>query len=662
MGGRGSGGRRTAGRKTESSAEETGCKENDGKEDNKAKNNGKEGVFKTARCIEKACYGFKAPEDLTVSEWADRYRRLSPENSAEAGNWRTARTPYMKEIMDTFSDARVKQLAVVASSQVGKTESLLNILGYMIDQDPGPALYVMPTKDLAEDFSKRRLAPMIRDNGCIRERIAPSKARDTSNTITKKVYPGGMISLIGSNSPADLAGTPARYIFGDEIDRWAASAGAEGDPWSLLERRTSTFYNAKMVAVSTPTIKGASRIAKLFKQGTMEYWCVQCPDCEEYSFIDFDSIRFQFHTMEAGRDKQYIVDETGWCCPKCGCYHKEQEIKRQPHKWVAESPEAIRNGTRSFWINGFSSPWMEWERIIVRFLEARKDPELLQTVYNTLFGQLWENRGDLEDEDEMASRAEEYGAELPEGVLCLTMGVDTQDNRLEYEVVGYGMFEENWGIERGIIMGNPGNDETWEKLDGIIDRVWTFANGRGLKISLTFVDSGGHYTQEVYEQCARRKNKHVFAIKGANRHDAPYVAPAKRVEFCTAAGAKGQAWFYMIGVDSGKEHIYSGLKVKEPGARMSHFPKEKEKGYDDLFYSGLLSERMVLDSKGQWKWEKIPGHERNEALDCRNYANAAFKILRPNMDKIRQKLSGTEHKATAKPKVKRQRKTTYEDW
>lgn len=569
----------------------------------------------------------------------------------------------MKEIMDAFTDPRVKTLAVVASSQVGKTESLLNILGYMIDQDPGPALYVVPTKDFAEDFSKRRLAPMIRDTEVLTSKVADTKSRDSKNTITKKQYPGGMISLIGSNSPTDLAGTPARYIFGDEIDRWANSAGTEGDPWGLLEARTTTFYNAKMVAVSTPTIRGNSKIAELFELGTQEYWCVRCPHCGEYSFIDFDSVRFKHREIKTGSKVQYIVNDTGWACPECGCYTPENEIKRQPMKWIAESPEAIENGCRSFWINGFYSPWMPWAKIITRFLEARKDPEKLQTVFNTLFGQLWDIRGDLESEEEIAGRAEEYDAELPEGVLCLTMGVDTQDNRLEYEVVGYGLFEENWGIEKGIIDGNPANRETWEKLDGIIDREWSFKNGRRLKISLTFVDEGGHYTQEVREQCAARKAKRVFCIKGSSQHNAPYTAPAKKGDYTTATGNSGKYWYYMIGVDAGKEHIMSGLKIKEPGARMSHFPSNWGRGYDSLFYSGLLSEVMTLDNKGQWRWEKIPGHERNEALDCRNYANAAFRVLHPNLDVIKQKLMGTYAgpSGTASKRT-RVRKSTYEEY
>ncbi len=569
----------------------------------------------------------------------------------------------MKEIMDAFTDPKVTIEAVVASSQVGKTEVMCNMLGYMIDQDPGPALYVMPTKDFAEDFSKRRLAPMIRDTEPIKAKVSDAKNRDSNNTITKKTYPGGMISLIGSNSPTDLAGTPARYVFGDEIDRWSRSAGTEGDPWSLLERRTSNFYNAKMVAVSTPTIKGSSKIEDLFNLGTKEYWCVRCPECGEYSFIDFDTVRFKYHELKGSGKVQYVVDETSWACPVCGCITEEAAIKKQPMKWIATSPDAIANGCRSFWINGFYSPWQPWSRIITRFLEARKDPELLQPVYNTLFGQLWESRGDLDSEEKVAERAEAYEADLPDGVLCLTMGVDTQDNRLEYEVVGYGQFEENWGIEKGIIMGKPDNPETWSKLDAIIDRAWYFKDGKGMKISLTFIDSGGHYTQDVYENCALRQPKRVFAIKGANRDDAPYTAPPRKVDYNTGKGKKGKCWLYIIGVSAGKEHIYSGLKVKEPGARMSHFPNDKGRGYDSLFYSGLMSEYLSFE-KGKWVWRKVPGHERNEALDCRNYANAAFKVLKPNFDAIKQKLfnaSAQEGKAIA-PKRARKRKTTYEDW
>lgn len=621
------------------------------------------GIQNLNKTIAKSVSNFKPPEKLTVTEWADKKRRLSAENSAEAGRWKTSRTPYLKEIMDAFTDPKIHRIAVAASSQIGKTEMELNMMGYVIDNDPGPIMFVMPTVDNARDFSKRRIAPMIRDTKCLRDKIAKAKSRDGDNNLLKKSYPGGMLTMTGSNSPASLASIPARYVLGDERDRWAKDAGGEGDPWGLVEARTITFYNYKMVEVSTPTIKGFSAIEKSFALGTQEYWCVECPHCHEFHFVEFDNIKFEYNSTKINNGNHYIVENAEYVCPNCGCISSETTMKKQPHKWIAKNPEAYKNGVRSFWINAFSSPWMTWKTLVLKFLQAKDDPEKLKTVYNTYFGKLWENRGGLEDEDDMLERREDYGAELPEGCLCLTCGVDTQDNRLEYEVVGYGFHEENWGIEKGIIMGDPSDDETWDKLDGILDKTYHFANGKGLKISITFVDSGGHKTQDVYEQCQKRFNKRVFSIKGYGGEGVPFTSPPSRVNIVRDDQVIGKTWLYKIGVDSGKERIMSGLKVQE-GARRSHFPLDPGKGYDSLFFSGLLSEQMVYKNN-KWKWEKLPNHQRNEALDCRNYANAAFKVLKPNLYGINEMLKGNiqEKKAVQKP-VKKQtrRKMSYDDW
>ena len=310
------------------------------------------------RTVAKAVRNFHPPEHLSATEWSDKYRRLSPENSAEAGQWRTSRTPYLKEIMDAFTDPKIHRLAVVASSQVGKTEMEKNMIGSMIDIDPGPAMFVLPTLDNGKDTSKRRIAPMIRDTKPLRKKVAASRSRDNDNTLLKKAYPGGMLTITGSNSPASLASIPCRYVFGDERDRWAKDAGSEGDPWGLVEARTITFYNYKMVEVSTPTIKGHSAIEKSFKLGTQEYWCVECPHCHKYHFITFDDIKMEYHRIGEGKDKQFIVDSAVYVCPSCRGISNENEIKRQPKKWIARNPEAYQNGVRSFWINSFSSPWM----------------------------------------------------------------------------------------------------------------------------------------------------------------------------------------------------------------------------------------------------------------------------------------------------------------
>lgn len=591
--------------------------------------------------VKKAVSNFIPPEQLTVTEWSDKYRRLSPENSAEAGQWRTSRTPYLKEIMDAFTDPHVHRIAVAASSQVGKTEMEMNMIAYMIDIDPGPAMFVLPTVDNGKDMSKRRIAPMIRDTKPLKKKVASSKSRDSDNTLLKKVYPGGMLTITGSNSAAALASVPCRYVFGDERDRWAKDAGGEGDPWGLVEARTITFYNYKMVEVSTPTIKGHSAIEKSFELGTQEYWCVECPHCHEYNFIDFDHINYDAHKMGEGRMKHFIVDNVEYVCPQCGCISSESQIKRQPKKWVAKNPEAYANGVRSFWINAFSSPWMPWERIVLRWLEAQGDPQKMKTVYNTLLGRLWDEQHIALDEDDLMCRREKYDSELPEGVLCLTCGVDTQDDRLEYEVVGYGMDRQSWGIEKGYIFGKPSDDDVWERLDEILDRRWKFKNGKGLRISVTFVDSGGHYTQEVYENCRKRKMKKVFAIKGKGGEGVPYVGPPGKAKIVKKGVVIGTTPLYMIGVDAGKERIMSGLELENEERHRFHFPADEERGYDANFFNGLLSETMefVTTAKGgAWRWVKLPGHNRNEALDCRNYANAAYKALNPALETLYNKL------------------------
>ncbi len=325
-------------------------------------------------------------------------------------------------------------------------------------------------------------------------------------------------------------------------------------------------------------------------------------------------------------------------------------MKSQPAKWVADSPEAYeKHHTRSFWLTAWASPWATWESIILKYLQALGDTKKLQVVYNTQFGLLWEYRGDLESEDSVMARREEYRAELPDGVLALTCGVDTQDDRLEYEIVGHGHFGETWGIKKGIIMGCPDSDEVWLALDDVIDRVYRFESGIGLRVSLTFIDEGGHYTQEVRQRCRERFAKRVFAIKGRGTDDVPYTSPPKKQKIVVNGRALGMCWVYEIGVNAGKQLIMDNMRVKTAGAKYCHFPKRDDYGKD--YFKGLLSERIVYkkELKHPWQWEKIPGHERNEALDCRNYAMAAIKALSPDFDALERRLKGTATVRTASP-------------
>lgn len=592
--------------------------------------------------IAKAISGMKPPENLTVTEWADKKRRLSPESSAEPGPWRTYRTPYLQGPMDAFTDPKVRRIVMASASQVGKSELLNNIIGYIIDEDPGSILFIHPTTIDAKDYSKLRIAPMFRDCKSLRAKVADPKSRDSGNTILQKTYPGGILTMCGSTEAHSLASKPIRYILGDERDRWALSAGTEGDPWELARARQITFYNSKAVEVSTPTIKNASAIEASFVTGTMEYWCVACPQCGEYHNIVFSDIRYDYEEKIIAGQKSYSVSNIMYICKSCGGISTEAEMKKQPAKWIADNPEAYERGVRSFWLNAFVSPWASWESTIMEYLQAIGNTKKLQVVYNTRFGELWEDRGDLEDEDSMMMRREEYEAELPEGVLVLTCGVDTQDDRLEFEVVGHGHFGETWGIKKGIIMGRPDDNETWKQLDDVLDHVYCFKSGAGLRISMTFVDEGGHFTQDVRLQCRARLSKKVFCIKGRGGDGIPYTSPPKKQKIVVNGKSLGTCWQYQLGVDAGKQLIMDNLRVQTKGSKYCHFPRRDD--YGSAYFKGLLSERLVYkpERKNPWVWEKIPGHERNEALDCRNYAMAAFKALPVDLDAIDKRLKAAK--------------------
>ena len=586
---------------------------------------------------------FRPPRRRTVSQWADENRILVSDSSSEAGRWRTDRAPYQREIMDAFTDPKIYEIDVMASAQVGKSEIQLNMIGEAVDEDPGPMMYVQPTKEMAEDYSKRRIAPMISACPTLREKFYAAKGKDSNNTISMKLFPGGSLAIIGANSPTDLASKPIRYFLCDEIDRFPDSAGTEGDPIALAERRTETFrHNRKIVKCSTPTIKGKSKIEKAFMKGTQEEWRTECPHCRSFSFIRFDDIRFDREEFrdEDGK-KDWIVTNARWRCPVCQREIPEAEAKRLPAKWFARNPKALANGIRSFRLSAFMSPWSDWRDIALSFLHAKDDPQLLQVFHNTMLGESWELRENNSEPQQLYGRREHYNAQVPTGVLVMTMGVDTQDNRLEYEIVGWDRDEQSWGIQRGIIPGRPDAPGVWEEIDNLLEQEWEMANGMTLRISATFVDSGGHFTSDVYRQCARREMRRVFAIKGEPGEGKAYVRLMKKEK----DAPKGTR--FMIAVDSGKEAILYGAGVEEPGARFMHFPVGDDRGYDLEFFRGLLSEKqMLVRRRGQnvITWEKI--HERNEPLDCRNYARAAYKFFHWDFTKVEKILRGEDTEPT----------------
>ncbi len=565
---------------------------------------------------------------MPVSEWADTYRQL-PADSAEPGQWRTSRTPYAKAIMDAFTQNDIHRVVVKSAAQVAKTEILLNIIGRYAHLDPCSILLVNPTIEMSEDFSKARLSKMIQDTKVLTPLFygnrANAKTRDTNQTILSKFFTGGRLVLGGANSPAGLASRPIRILLCDEVDRFAISAGSEGDPVDLAAKRMTTFWNYKMGLFSTPTNEGASRIDIEYLAGTQEEWQHQCPNCGEYHALDYRNMLADYtENKDADGNKTVIVKGVKWQCPDCGLDFDERAIKTSPQKYVAQNPDAIYNGIRSFWLNGFSSPWLTWAEIMREWLEAKGLPAREKVVYNTRFGLSYKLAGEYDDENVFLNRREDYPAELPQGVLLLTAAVDVQANRLEYEIVGWGIGEECWGILRGVVRGQPTQLETWNELDLILDREFYFQNGTPLKVSRTFIDSG-YSTRSVYEYCNANVRKGRFPIKGKGGAGLPllyqYGNPKNSAVLLT-----------ILGVDDGKQEVFARLGVSEIGAQYFHFPRDDEflgkRGYDKNYFKQLISERRVVRKSGgilYTAWEPINSEIRNESLDIRVYNLACMK-------------------------------------
>lgn len=531
--------------------------------------------------------------------------------------------------MDAITDPEVPKVVVMSASQMGKTDScILNPVGYYVHYDPAPIMIMEPTLQMSEDLSKDRISTMIRDTPVMRERI-DDRSRTSGNTIMHKVFPGGHITLVGANSPASLASRPIRILLADELDRYPASAGKEGDPLFLAEQRTKTFWNRKTVVTSTPTIKGASRIETEYENSSMEFWTVPCPQCGEYQALEWSKIQFDAKHFFEGRREVSMV------CEACGAVSSEAAWKQQSAKgkYVAQHPE--RN-VRGFLITGLASTFSSWQDIVQKFLEANEEAkkgniEPLKAWTNTEMGQTWEEEGATIEEQDLLDRLEEYVAEVPEGVKFITCGVDVQDDRFEFEFVGWGAGKESWGLEYNILYGDLKMKTVWDELDKHLLRTFRKSDGTVLHVGCTCIDSGGHFTNQVYVFCKARESRRVFAIKGRAGGEVPFIGRQ-------STSNRVKAPLFPIGVDIGKSFVMDRLMVKYPGPGYCHFPKGEEKGYNENYFKGLTAEKKVMTyRKGQAMitWElKNKGFRRNEPLDIRDYATAALEIANPVLDDV----------------------------
>lgn len=577
-----------------------------------------------------------------MSEWADRERWLSPESSAEGHTrWRTARAEYQRGFMDACSDPRCHTVVGIFASQTGKTDCLLNLIGFHVHHDPGPILYIAQTLEMAEAWSKDRLAPMLRDTPSLRGRVQDARSRDSGNTIRHKSFTGGHLTASGANSPASLAMRPIRILIGDEVDGWKASAGTEGSPLKLAEARTRAFWNRKRVYITSPRGKATSPSVGLWKRSDQRRYYVPCPSCDHAQTLRWEQVawpkRGEDGELRWGADAQgdHVPEQAVYLCESCGEPWKDLERWRAIRRGEWRATASFR-GVAGFHVNALAAPWEDTRLAVIadEWLQAQGDPEALKAFINTYLAEWYDEAEEAEiDETGLMDRREDYaavlpkGADVPPGAALITLGSDVQADRIEYEVVAWGRGEESWSLTYGVLYGDPRtNPSVFEDLDAVLLAPWAHPSGADLYIRAAAIDTG-FATEQVTRFTKPRQRRplpngypqFVFAVKGSSNPFAP-VWPEKP----TRTKARGQmpakvTWD--VGVNVAKDQVFGRLALLDHGPGFCHFPKTRGRAYFEQLASEV-PERKHRAGRAYRLWTPKKGRN-TEALDCRVYAYAA---------------------------------------
>lgn len=567
--------------------------------------------------------GLKPEPRLTVAEWADRYRYLSPTSTSEPGLWRTSRTPYLKEVMERLSASDpCQEVVFMKGAQIGATEMGFNWLGYIIDLVPAPTLIVQPTDMTVKRASKMRLDPMIEATPRLREKIKPARARDSGNTTTQKDFPGGTVVLTGANSAVGLRSMPVRNLMLDEVDGYPVDLDGEGSPIDLAKRRTATFSRKKVFTISTPTIEGASAIEREFEKTDKRYYHVPCPDCGTLQRLVWANLKWISGKPETVR---YVCEH---------CAHEiEERFKTQMlanGKWIASDPDKSSDRIYGYHLNSLYSPfgWYSWADAVRDWEEAQDKDDKLKTFVNTVLGETWKERGEVPAWENLYNKREPYKANsAPKDVVFITVGADVQKDRLELEVVGWCRGKRSYSLDYRVILGDTSESAVWEELKKVVGETWVREDGLVLPMRLMAVDTG-YNTQHVYNFCRGFDWTRVIPVKGQDKQ-AVMLVPPRSVDVSMAGKKVGEVKVWNVGVSLIKSELYGWLRLNRdeegnPPDGYCHFPER-----DAHYFKGLTAEQLqfTIDRKGFKKYEWVKKYERNEPLDCRVYARAAASVV-----------------------------------
>jgi phage terminase large subunit GpA-like protein len=539
----------------------------------------------------------------------------------------------MRESMDALSPGhRAQRIVFMKAAQVGATEAGNNWIGFAIHQAPGPMLAVQPTVELAKRNSRQRIDPLIEESAALRERVKLARSRDAGNTMLSKEFAGGILIMTGANSAVGLRSTPARYIFLDEVDAYPASADEEGDPVSLAEARSLTFaHRRKVLLVSTPTIRGVSRIEREYEASDQRRFFVPCPHCDHRQWLKFERLRW-----EKGKP-----ESAAYACEGCETpiaeHHKTAML--EAGAWQATA-EAADPHTVGYHLSALYSPvgWLGWERIARAWEAAQGSDEAMRAFRTTILGETWMETGDAPDWQRLADRREAWKpGTVPAGGLFLTAGADVQKDRIEVDVWAWGRGLESWLVDHLVLEGGPGDAGCWRALTDLLGRTWMHAGGTPMTLARLAIDTGFE-TPAVYGWARQVGFAQVAPVKGVEGFNRARPVTGPTYVDATVAGKRLRrgARLWTVAVSTFKAETYRFLRLDRPtreeieaGTTLPPGTVHLPNWADGEWLKQLTAEQLVTvrNRRGfaRLEWQKM--RERNEALDLRVYARAAAWIV-----------------------------------
>ncbi len=547
------------------------------------------------------------PEQITVSEWAEKYRMLDSKSSAIPGPWSNDITPYLVGVMDEFNNYETQKIIFIKPTQIGGTEALQNMIGYIVMQDPAPTMIVYPTETLAKSVSENRLQPMLK--------ITPelSKRFDENSQLLELQFDSMYLTLAGSNSPSGLASKPIRFVLMDEVDKYPGSSGKEADPIKLAIERTKTFYDKKIYITSTPTLK-TGHIWKEKESADIEkHYFVPCPHCGEYIELKFSNIRFP------GEEGMSYVDRAEFAtyvCQECGCVitdaDKNNMIRQGEWRIVRHNTKYVRSV--AFWINTLYSPFVRWADIVKEFLTTKDDPELFQNFVNSWLAEAWEDTK-LKTSAELVL---ERQTELPEYIVpswakLLTAGVDVQESSLYWSIRAWGDYLTSQNIAHGQAL-------SFDDIDNVMNAQYMNENGEPMIVNLCLVDSGDQ-TDIVYDFCATHSD-YALPVKGSSHAQLSNYKLSK----VNRPDSKAMG-ITLVLVDGGAYKDMIAGRMQRPNGRGSWMVY---KGCDMEYATQVTAEHKISVKRGnitKQVWQTKTNHADNHYLDTEVYNAAAADIL-----------------------------------